>query len=75
MSAQKEVYLLDAGNTLLKLALVQDGVFQKVERFSRKTFHFPTYSVTSPLPFRLSLMSLCATYFALILTALLKLHP
>jgi type III pantothenate kinase len=51
MSAQKEVYLLDAGNTLLKLALVQDGVFQKVERFSRQDFPFSNLQRNIPIAF------------------------
>ena len=40
MSAANQVYLLDAGNTHLKLALVQNGVIQLVERFTLDTFSF-----------------------------------
>jgi type III pantothenate kinase len=38
MSATKQVYLLDAGNTQIKLALAQDGVIQEVERFESAKF-------------------------------------
>lgn len=38
MSATKQVYLLDAGNTQIKLALAQDGVIQEVERHESAKF-------------------------------------
>ncbi len=38
MSATKQVYLLDAGNTQIKLALAQDGVIQEVERHEPAKF-------------------------------------
>jgi type III pantothenate kinase len=38
MSATKQVYLLDAGNTQIKLALAQDGVIQEVERHETAKF-------------------------------------
>jgi type III pantothenate kinase len=39
MSATKQVYLLDAGNTYIKLALAQNGVIQQVERFESAQFN------------------------------------
>ena len=39
MSATKQVYLLDAGNTYIKLALAQNGVIQQVERFASAQFN------------------------------------
>jgi type III pantothenate kinase len=38
MSAPKQVYLLDAGNTQIKIALAQDGVIQEVERLEPAKF-------------------------------------
>jgi type III pantothenate kinase len=51
MSAQNEVYLLDAGNTQLKLALIQKGVFQWVERFSLQDFPFSKLHRNIPIAF------------------------
>ncbi|MBM3917400.1 MAG: type III pantothenate kinase [Sphingomonadales bacterium] len=39
MSAANQVYLLDAGNSQIKLALAQDGVIQQVERFDSAKFN------------------------------------
>lgn len=49
MSAENQVYLLDAGNTHLKLALVQDGVIQWVERFSLTAFEVSKLHRNIPL--------------------------
>ena len=49
MSAANQVYLLDAGNTHLKLALVQNGVIQLVERFTLDTFSFSNLDRNIPL--------------------------
>jgi type III pantothenate kinase len=51
MSAQNEVYLLDAGNTQLKLALAQEGVIQWVERYTLSNFHFSELDRNIPLAF------------------------
>jgi type III pantothenate kinase len=51
MSARNEVYLLDAGNTHLKLALVQEGVFQWVERYSLEVFPILKFNRNIPLAF------------------------
>lgn len=39
MSAANQVYLLDAGNSQIKLALAQDGVIQQVERIESTKFN------------------------------------
>ncbi len=39
MSATNQVYLIDAGNTHIKLALVQNGVIQQVERLEQAKFN------------------------------------
>lgn len=49
MSAAKQVYLLDAGNTQLKLALVQNGVIQRVERFTTADFELTSLERNIPL--------------------------
>jgi type III pantothenate kinase len=51
MSAQNEVYLLDAGNTQIKLALIQGGVFQWVERYTLSNFPFSELDRNIPLAF------------------------
>ena len=51
MSAQKEVYLLDAGNTHLKLALAQEGVIQQIERFTYPDFQISRLDRNIPLAF------------------------
>lgn len=51
MSAQKEVYLLDAGNTQIKLALAQEGVIQQIERFSFTEFQISRLDRNIPLAF------------------------
>ena len=49
MSAANQVYLLDAGNTQLKIALVQNGVIQLVERCSLATFSLSNLDRNIPL--------------------------
>jgi type III pantothenate kinase len=67
MRAQKEVYLLDAGNTQIKLALAQEGVIQQIERFSYPDFHISTLDRNIPLAFssvvEVSLKNTLRTYF------------
>ncbi|MFM7006197.1 MAG: type III pantothenate kinase [Flavobacteriales bacterium] len=49
MSAANQVFLLDAGNTHLKLALVQNGVIQRVERFSVTEFELSSLERNIPI--------------------------
>ena len=49
MSAENQVYLLDAGNTQLKLALAQEGVIQWVERFPLASFDLSNLHRNIPL--------------------------
>jgi type III pantothenate kinase len=49
MSAANQVYLLDAGNTHLKIALVQNGVIQLVKRFSLDDFSLSKLDRNIPL--------------------------
>ncbi len=67
MRAQKEVYLLDAGNTQIKLAIAQEGVIQQIERFSYPDFHISTLDRNIPLAFssvvEVSLKNTLRTYF------------
>jgi type III pantothenate kinase len=51
MSAQKEVYILDAGNTQIKLALVQEGVIQQIERYSYTDFQISSLNRNITLAF------------------------
>ena len=67
MSAQKEVYLLDAGNTQIKLALAKEGVIQQIERFSHHEFQISALDRNIPLAYSsvidVSLRHLIATHF------------
>lgn len=49
MSAANQVYLLDAGNTHLKIALAQDGVIQWVNRFSISEFELSAFDRNIPV--------------------------
>jgi type III pantothenate kinase len=51
MSATKQVYLLDAGNTQIKLALAQDGVIQEVERHETAKFDFHLLDRNIPIAY------------------------
>lgn len=51
MSATKQVYLLDAGNTQIKLALAQDGVIQEVERFESAKFDIHLLNRNIPIAY------------------------
>jgi type III pantothenate kinase len=67
MSAQKEVYLIDAGNTHIKLALAKEGVIQQIERFAHHEFQISTLDRNIPLAFSSvideALRHLIATHF------------
>jgi type III pantothenate kinase len=67
MSAKKQVYLLDAGNTQIKIALAQEGVIQQIERFSYADFQISTLDRNIPLAFssviEVSLRNTLRTYF------------
>ena len=67
MSAQKEVYLLDAGNTQIKLALAKEGGIQQIERFAHHDFQISTLDRNIPLAYSSvideSLRHLIATHF------------
>jgi len=68
MSAQKEVYLLDAGNTQIKLALVQEGVIQQIERYSYTDFQISSLNRNITLAFSsvidVALRDKLCTFFA-----------
>jgi type III pantothenate kinase len=49
MSAANQVYLLDAGNTQIKIALAQNGVIQQVERFDASQLNFDKFERNIPL--------------------------
>lgn len=52
MPVSKQVYLLDAGNTQIKIALAQEGLIQWVERFELS--QFPLQSLDSNIPMAFS---------------------
>jgi type III pantothenate kinase len=52
MPVSQQVYLLDAGNTQLKLALAQDGLIQWVKHYTLA--QFPLKSLDSNIPFAFS---------------------
>jgi type III pantothenate kinase len=68
MSAANQVYLLDAGNTQLKLALAQGGVIQWVERFAIASFDLSSFQRNIPLAcssvIELHLLQQVRSYFA-----------
>ena len=52
MPVSKQVYLLDAGNTQIKIALAQEGLIQWVKRFELS--QFPLQSLDSNIPMAFS---------------------
>lgn len=52
MPVSKQVYLLDAGNTQIKIALAQEGLIQWVKRFELDDF--PLHSLDSNIPLAFS---------------------
>ena len=51
MTVSQQVYLLDAGNTQIKLALAQNGLIQWVKRFEMSLFPLETLDSNIPMAF------------------------